>query len=219
MANQQINQYTLERQSLGDDDFFDIDYWNGSAFQTAKIKGSIIKSSTSPGIWSQTADGPLLANTTTETTIIGSGVGSLTIPADTWIKGQSYELRMWGEISAIVNDGMNFSINNGPTKIVDTGGVTFFDIGVGGAMIPFEIIMSLTCREVGPPTTGKLQYSGQVNTRANSGGQFRSYGFNILNTANFDTTIDNVWNITGKWDNADPGNQVRILNANLKRTF
>jgi len=219
MANQQINQYTLERLSLGDDDFFDIDYWNGSAFQTAKIKGSVIKSSTSPGIWSQTGDGPLLANSTTETTISGPGVGSLTIPADTWFKGQSFELRLWGEISALQSDIINISINNGPTKVVDTGGVTFLAIGGGGAMIPFEVIICMTCRDIGQPGIAKLHYSGQVNTRANSGGQYRSYGFNVLNDFNFDTTINQVWDITGKWNNADPDNQVRILNANLKRTF
>ena len=38
-----INQYPLERLTFGDDDYYDIDYWNGTTFETAKIKGSTIK--------------------------------------------------------------------------------------------------------------------------------------------------------------------------------
>ena len=38
-----INQYPLERTAFGDDDYYDIDYWNGSTYETAKIKGSTIK--------------------------------------------------------------------------------------------------------------------------------------------------------------------------------
>ena len=38
-----INQYALERLTFGDDDYYDIDYFDGANYQTAKIKGSTIK--------------------------------------------------------------------------------------------------------------------------------------------------------------------------------
>ena len=50
MAGIKINQYPLERLTFGDDDYYDIDYWNGSAFETAKIKGSVIKAAIQAGI-------------------------------------------------------------------------------------------------------------------------------------------------------------------------
>lgn len=53
MAGIKINQYPLERLAFGDDDYYDIDYWNGSAFETAKIKGSVIKTAIQAGIASQ----------------------------------------------------------------------------------------------------------------------------------------------------------------------
>jgi len=43
MAGIKINQYPLERLAFGDDDYYDIDYWTGSSYETAKIKGSVIK--------------------------------------------------------------------------------------------------------------------------------------------------------------------------------
>jgi len=38
----QINQYPIERTELGADDFLDIDYWDGTQYRTAKIKGGAI---------------------------------------------------------------------------------------------------------------------------------------------------------------------------------
>jgi hypothetical protein len=43
MAGIKIHQYPLERTSIGDDDYYDIDYWTGSSYQSAKIKGSTLK--------------------------------------------------------------------------------------------------------------------------------------------------------------------------------
>ena len=38
----QINQYPIERTELGADDYLDIDYWDGSQYRTAKIKGGAV---------------------------------------------------------------------------------------------------------------------------------------------------------------------------------
>lgn len=38
-----IHEYSLERTQLGDDDFVDIDYFNGSSYESAKIKGQVFK--------------------------------------------------------------------------------------------------------------------------------------------------------------------------------
>lgn len=45
-----INEYALERLVFGDDDYYDIDYFDGNTYQTAKIKGSVIKAGISSGI-------------------------------------------------------------------------------------------------------------------------------------------------------------------------
>jgi hypothetical protein len=44
MAGIKIHQYPLERTSFGDEDFYDIDYWDGTGYQSAKVKGSTLKS-------------------------------------------------------------------------------------------------------------------------------------------------------------------------------
>ena len=44
MAGIKIHNYPIERTNFGDDDYYDIDYWTGTAYETAKIKGSVLKS-------------------------------------------------------------------------------------------------------------------------------------------------------------------------------
>jgi len=50
MADQKIHEYPIERFVYGDDDYYDIDFWDGFIYQTAKIKGSTIKSAILSGI-------------------------------------------------------------------------------------------------------------------------------------------------------------------------
>jgi hypothetical protein len=50
MADQKIHEYPIERFVYGDDDYYDIDFWDGFVYQTAKIKGSVIKSAILSGI-------------------------------------------------------------------------------------------------------------------------------------------------------------------------
>jgi hypothetical protein len=64
MANQKIHEYPIERFTFGDDDYYDIDFWDGSGYQTAKIKGSTIKNAMFSGLSSintLTAENQLLA--------------------------------------------------------------------------------------------------------------------------------------------------------------
>ena len=50
MADQKIHEYPIERFVFGDDDYYDVDFWDGFIYQTAKIKGSVIKSAILSGI-------------------------------------------------------------------------------------------------------------------------------------------------------------------------
>tara|TARA_R100000951_G_C2653004_1_gene185064 strand:+ start:2920 stop:4761 length:1842 start_codon:yes stop_codon:yes gene_type:complete len=73
---QKINEYSLERFAFGDDDYYDIDYWDGTEYQTAKIKGITIKNALSGG---GAGDGNIYAN-------------DGTVTANRTLDGGSYEL-------------------------------------------------------------------------------------------------------------------------------
>ena len=61
MGVQNINGYQIERFSIGDDDFFDIDWLDGAVYQTAKVKGSVIKA-LAAGVNIYNSDGTLIGD-------------------------------------------------------------------------------------------------------------------------------------------------------------
>ena len=126
MANQQINQYPIERTALGDDDFFDIDYYDGSNYQTAKIRGSVIKGSASIGLFAQTSDSTPIRNTTTQLSLFAgaSSVGSLSIPANGFQVGDSFHAKLGGTINAGGSGDANLQIKTGSVVLADSGNLT-----------------------------------------------------------------------------------------------
>jgi hypothetical protein len=66
MANQKIHEYLIERFNIGDDDYFDVDYFDGAVYQTAKVKGSVIKALASGSVNIYNTDGSLTADRTVD---------------------------------------------------------------------------------------------------------------------------------------------------------
>jgi hypothetical protein len=59
----EINQYPLQSLTFQDDDFYDIDFWTGSGYQTKKILGSTIKAGIAAAVETlYNADGTLTGN-------------------------------------------------------------------------------------------------------------------------------------------------------------
>jgi hypothetical protein len=118
MANQKIHEYPLERFAYGDDDYYDIDYWDGLIFQTAKIRGSVIKNAILTGI--------AINLTAPSAFIVGGsptdGTGTLTLTAaglaNQYIRGD-------GTLATLPTSGgggnnVNYYLNGGTSASVGT---------------------------------------------------------------------------------------------------
>jgi hypothetical protein len=113
-----IHEYPLERLSFGDDDFYDIDFWDGSEYKTAKILGSVIKSGILSGI--------AISLTAPSAFIVGGspvdGSGTLTLTgaglANQYIRGD-------GTLATFPTSGgggnsVNYYLNGGTASSVAT---------------------------------------------------------------------------------------------------
>jgi hypothetical protein len=118
MANQKIHEYPLERFVYGDDDYYDIDYWDGAVYQTAKILGSTIKAAMLSGI--------AISLTAPSAFIVGGspvdGTGTLTLTAaglaNQYIRGD-------GTLATFPTSGgggnsVNYYLNGGTAASVGT---------------------------------------------------------------------------------------------------
>jgi len=140
-----------------------------------------------------------VANTVTETTLIGTGVGSLTIPAKSFQIGATFAGVALGPHSASGNPTIRLRVYLNSTVILDTGTVS----SGNSSAATWEFRGWLTCVGVGS--------SGSINAQ---GFYMESAGgtnlFGMVNNApvTIDTTIDQTINFTVQWGTASSGNTI-----------
>tara|TARA_R110001606_G_scaffold742_3_gene2933 strand:- start:7114 stop:7764 length:651 start_codon:yes stop_codon:yes gene_type:complete len=216
MGQQQINQYALERTTFGDNDYYDIDYYNGSTYQSAKIKGSVIKAGASGiGLFSQTADGATITNTTTETSLLGSGVGSLLVTANTFAVGSSYVLKVCGNIGCLNNSDIVLNVKSGSVVLATTGTIQLPQINAQ----TFELELNFTIRQIGVSGVADIVTNGELSYIQHSSTDLQGHNFLSQNNTTFDTTANNTLDVTWAWASASASNTVNSVVTNLRRTY
>jgi hypothetical protein len=201
---QQINQYTIDRATFGDDDYYDIDYWDGATYQTAKIKGSVIKA------------GPI-TNTTTETSLFNgaTSIGTLSVDRDVFQVGDSYHTKVGGYVSCLNNSDVNIRVKSGSVILADSGVITLPTM----TSKVYEIELDFTIRQIGGTGVAEIITMGEINYVQNSGTSFEGYNFCTANNTTFDTTIINTLDVTWEWATASASNSVLSDIVNLRKTY
>jgi len=217
---QKIHNYSTERTSLGDDDFFDIDYLDGSVYRTAKIRGSVVRASASGliGLYSQTSSSTPIVSTAIETSIFqgATSQGSLSVPADSFVVGDSYHCKIAGEISCQNNSDINLRIKSGSTILATSGTLTLPSL----SSRVFEIEMDFTIRQIGASGVAEIVTQGEINyVTTGGGGAWEGENFISVNNSTFDTTIINTLDITWEWATASSQNSIMSDIVNLRKTF
>lgn len=143
-----------------------------------------------------------IGNTVTETTMLGAGVGSLTIPANFFIVGKTIRISLYGTVSFAAG-AMEFRYYFGGTVLVasvqQSPGIQ--------TSCAFKLELIQTCYTTG--TSGKSWIQGG----------FLSYGSNetirISSTTatTINTTIANTVNITYQQNTSNAGNGIVTTNA------
>jgi len=196
MANQKIHEYPLERFVYGDDDYYDIDYWDGSVYQTAKILGSTIKAAMLSGI--------AISLTAPSAFIVGGsptdGTGTLTLTAaglaNQYIRGDG-TLATFPTSSGGGNN-VNYYLNGGTAASV----ATYYQMSktaVIGTGVDFSLagngLISQWLTDVGDPNVTEIP-SGNWNFEmffsASSGGGVPKFYVELLKySGGIFTTIAN----------------------------
>lgn len=157
------------------------------------------------GLYAQTGTSTPITNTTTETTLLDGGVGTLTVPANTFKVGDSFTAVMGGHINSGNNQSLHIRIKrNGSTLLADTGMMT----------IPtttnkhWDLVVNFTIRKIGPAGVAEIASYGSFIFNKDSGNDFEGKTFSAVNTTTFDTTINNTLDITAQWGAANASNSI-----------
>ena len=167
------------------------------------------------GLFSQTEDGPIVTNTTDELTIIGNGLGSLSIPANGFTKGNSFRAYIEGDLSSLNNADLTINIRENGNILATTGAMSL--VTTSGNY--YHIDITFVVREIGGAGTAELMTSGSFNYTKTSNNQSEVIGFESLNNTTFDTTTLSTLDITAQWGAADPANSIDAHILTLQRIF
>jgi len=153
-----------------------------------------------------------VSGTTTETSIIGNGVGTLTVPANGFQVGDSFTVKMYGDIGASNSDQLRIRVKSGSVILGDTGAVSLPNISNSH----FNMEIGFTIRSTGSTTNAVINSSGFFTYTANASGSLEAASFSTTNNTTFDTTISNTLDVTAQFDTTAVGTfiytEIFILN-------
>lgn len=152
--------------------------------------------------------GATLANSDTETSIIGTGSGSLTLAAAYLTAGKTLRLTAYGFISTTGTPTLTVKFKLGATTICSSGAVTTAS-GLATALLSIDLL--LTCRTTG--ATGTVIAAGQVGIGTTVNVLYPTSG----TTSTVDTTGTLAASLTGQWSAADPANTLTMTNVILHK--
>lgn len=172
---------------------------------TYKVK----KSNFSPthtvyGLFSQTGNSITISGTTTETTLIDGGVGTLSVPANGFSVGDSFRADFGGIWSTRNNDTVRIRVKTGSVILADSGLQTLTSITDD----VWQLSINFTVRTLGGPGVASIVALGVFHSVKQSNGTQAGFAFNTLNNTTFDTTINNTLDVTAEFSSTSPLNKM-----------
>ena len=148
-----------------------------------------------------------VANSTTETSMLGTGVGSATLPANFAVVGRTIRVRSHGFISDTATPSSTIKIKLGAVTLVTSTGT--LPSGLSNAEVTFEFVF--TFRSIGSSGT----VIGQGISRITSGAFVSSASRALVMTApaTIDTTVANAMDVTYQWGTASASNTISMTNS------
>lgn len=167
--------------------------------------------------YSQTSNSTTITNSTTETTIIGNGIGELSVPANTFLKGNAYIAKIGGIISSENGDLISFKVkaNGGTVILADTGNITL----KASTNKVWQLEIQFVIREIGTTGVASIKTHFVFSYEEDSSNKFDSQAFDVLNTTTFNTTILNTLDITTQWGQAKSADSIYSTVMNLNKIF
>jgi hypothetical protein len=177
---------------------------------------SVVTSLTSNyGLFNQTGSSTPVTNTTDELTLLDGGVGTLSVPANGFKKGDAFHVILTGDISAVNNNTLQIRIKADGVVLADTGTITL----AGTTNKDWELEIYFSINEVGAAGVASIATGGNFNYIKDAGGALEGTVFSFINNTTFDTTISNTLEITAQWGAANVGNSIFSQICTLNKTF
>jgi hypothetical protein len=167
------------------------------------------------GLFNQTGSSTVITNTTTETSLLDGGVGTLLVPANGFTAGDAYHAVLTGTLSAQNNNNLRIRIKANSVILADTGNITM----AGADAEPWKMEVYFSINAIGAAGVANISTGGTFMYTKDASTDFQGINFSTQNTSSFDTTINNTLAITAQWGTANAGNSIYSQIFTLNKTF
>lgn len=184
-------------------------------FQSGTSGGGNVPTSLNYGLWTQITDSADVINTIVETSILGTGIGTLSVPENTFQIGDTFHLKMCGVISSKNNAQLTIRLHANGLDLATTGILTL----VTSSKQVWELAVDFTIRQIGGIGIAEIVTNGNFNYKGNASASFEGVNFRGINNSTFNTTIPNTLDVVAQWGSADPLNSIFSIQSILTKTF
>lgn len=186
---------------------------NGTGKTIITIPGNIAP--TTYGLYAQTANGPSVTGIA-EQSIIGAGVGTLSVPANAFSIGDSFTTALDGRISCVSSATIHIHVKTVAGAILADTGVVSLAAATNKSWI---LNLYFTVRTLGGAGVASISSGGLFSYIRNGGTQFEGFVLSTINTTTFDTTVNNELVITAQFNTGDAGNTIQSYNFTLQKVY
>jgi len=201
MADKRITQLNPLSNPAGEDLFavVDVDAQETKKTTYADLTGSLRQDIVSTyGLFNQTGSYTGVSASIAESSIIGGGVGTLSVPANGFRQGDAYHVILTGNCNFHNNDDLRVKIKADSISLVDTGNFTI----AGAANKTWKMDIHFSIHEIGEAGTAKIISAGTFMYTKDASTDFQGVNFNTENSTTFNTTIDNEMAVTAQFSSA-----------------
>jgi hypothetical protein len=167
------------------------------------------------GLFAQTANSTIITNTTTESSLINGGVGTLTVPANGFSVGDSFRAVFGGLVTATNNQTIRVRVKSGSVIFLDSGAQPITNITNN----VFTFNVDFTIRQLGAAGVASIVTLGGFHYTKTVNGVVEGFAFNTVNSTTFNTTISNTLDVTLQWGAASTGNSIYSDIFILNKTY
>ena len=181
------------------------------SFVTPAQTGSLVNSVY--GLFNQTGSSTPISASVLETSLIGGGIGTLSVPANGFQVGDAYRAILTGHCTFHNADTLQIKIKAGSVVLADTGTLVLANATVKH----WQMEVYFTIRKTGVAGVASIATGGKFTYSEDQAGKINGTNFSTENATTFDTTIPNTLVITGQFNHND--NTIYTDIFTLTKTF
>jgi hypothetical protein len=167
-------------------------------------------------LFAQVENSTPVTGTIAETSLIGKGVGTLTVPANGFQVGDSFRAVFGGVMNASNNQTIRIRVKAGAITLLDSGVQSLTNSIINDI---WSLNIDFTIRQSGGPGVASIVSLGSFHYTKTNNASVQGFSFNVVNNTTFNTTINNTLNVTVQWGSAAGGNSIYSDIFTLNKTY